>query len=186
MRILFFLLLSFSMFSQNDTIYLVNKNKVFGKVLNVSISNVVYQANDSLGKFAKVFLPRNTVRLIAYQSGNFEIVSARKPSFLVDEKSYNTGKTEAVKYYKHGGGSFATGVTSFLTGGILGIIPAIFCSATTPKTKNLGLPKDAPVRNKDYMVGYTLKAKKLKQKKVWKAYGIGLLGAIIFTAFIKK
>ena len=172
--------------SAQDTIYLLNNNKVIAKIKGIDAFNITYRKNDSTSK-RDMIIPKNQVRLVAYSNGSFIICSVRKinPAFIKDYPMFLKGVSDATIYYKHPGGSIATGITSFLTGGLLGLIPAIACSATQPKVVNLGLPPGAAITNKDYMLGYISKAKKMKQSKVWTCYGMGL-GAILILVLVTE
>ncbi|WP_221390066.1 hypothetical protein [Dyadobacter sp. NIV53] len=84
------------------------------------------------------------------------------------------GQIDAERNYKkYKGASVGTLITS-LVSPLIGLIPAIACSASTPKIQNLGYPSEELFRQADYHKSYTKKAKKIKQGKVWKNWGIGL------------
>ena len=166
-------------FSQ-DTLFLLNKSKIICRVLKINFANVTYITTDTLTKHKEILIPKSLVRSVTYANGFFEIVSLRKIRKDEITSMFIKGSNDATVHYKHPGGSIGTGITSFLTGGIVGLVPAIACSATTPKITNLGLPKDALINNKEYMLGYTYTAKKIKQKKVWGGYALGILGAVAF------
>lgn len=88
------------------------------------------------------------------------------------------------KYKKYKGAAVGTLVVSLLSP-LLGLIPAIACSATTPKVENLGYPDQKLFEKTAYHSGYTKKAKKIKSGKVWKNWGIGLgvnLAIVIIAA----
>ena len=55
----------------------------------------------------------------------------------------------------------------------LGLVPAIVTSSTPPKEINLDYPNKTFLGNPEYVNGYTTKAKKIKQDKVWTNYAIG-------------
>lgn len=176
---------SFATFSQ-DTLFLLNQSKIICKVHQVNIANVVYVKNDTaVRKPKEILLPRGEVRCIVYGDGNLEIISVKKIKASEINSMFLKGSQDATAHYKHPGGSIGTGVASFLTGGIIGLIPAIACSATTPKMINLGLTKESPIRDKDYMLGYAATAKKMKQKKVWTSYTLGVLSAVAFLLITK-
>lgn len=84
------------------------------------------------------------------------------------------GEIDASKHYrKYKGAATGTLITS-LVSPLLGLIPAIACSSTTPKLENLGYPDQQLFQKSDYYKGYTKKAKRIKSGKVWKNWGIGL------------
>ena len=168
-----------------DTIYFRNNNKIVAKVFEIDDFNITYKIVDSTNR-RQVIIPKNAVRYVVYSNGSVEICSLKKinPNSLPDYTMFLKGVADAAKYYRHPCGKGGTFILSFLTGGILGLIPAIACSSTRPKTINLGLPVNAPVTNKDYMLGYIYKAKKMKQAKVWTGYGMGVGAAMLFALLI--
>lgn len=84
------------------------------------------------------------------------------------------GQIDAERNYKkYKGAATGTLITS-LVSPLLGLIPAIASGSSTPKLKNLGYPDEALFKQADYHASYTRKAKKIKQKKVWTNWGIGL------------
>jgi len=186
-RIIFSICLVFTFFFafSQDTLYLLNQKKIICRVLRTNVANVIYSKNDTLAKVKEILVPKSQVRLIAYANGNFEILSLKKIMPSEINSMFIKGGADATKYYTDPGGSVGTGIASFATGGILGLIPAIACSSTKPKITNLGLPKDAPVTNRDYMLGYFFQAKKMKQKKVWTGYTVGILSLFALLLLTK-
>ncbi len=92
----------------------------------------------------------------------------------ISEKLSIKGQIDAEKHYrKYKGASVGTLITS-LVSPLLGLIPAIASGSSTPKLKNLGYPDEKLFQQADYHASYTRKAKKIKQKKVWTNWGIGL------------
>ncbi|TDE11657.1 hypothetical protein [Dyadobacter psychrotolerans] len=101
---------------------------------------------------------------------------------IQNQKLYTTAPTEslAVKgqidaerhYTKYRGAATGTLIASLFSP-LIGLIPAIACSSTTPKLKNLDYPDEALFRQAEYHASYTQKAKKIKKRKVWTNWGIG-------------
>lgn len=54
----------------------------------------------------------------------------------------------------------------------LGLIPAVISSDKAPRMENLGFPDADLMKSPDYASGYTQRAKQIKQKKIWKAWGL--------------
>jgi hypothetical protein len=159
-----------------DTICFINGSRKIAHVQKITMGNVVYR---DTGKSIKdILIPKNSVRYILYPSGSYEIVSLKNIQPTEMNTSFTKGSDDADKLYRHPGGSIGTGIASFATGGILGLIPAIACSASKPRAQNLNLPRTAPLSDKSYMLGYQSRAKKLKQKRVWTGYFVGVAGAI--------
>ena len=84
------------------------------------------------------------------------------------------GQIDAARHYKrYKGAATGTLLTSLLSP-VIGLIPAILCSSTYPKIENLGYPSEELFKQATYYKAYTKKAKKIKQRKVWSNWGIGL------------
>jgi hypothetical protein len=98
---------------------------------------------------------------------------------LGKENFFILGQTDAKTYYKNSAGAswgtFGVGLLSPL----VALIPAIATSAKVPKVQNLNYPSADLFNNEEYKRGYTSKAKKLKQGRVWGAWGASLGLAII-------
>ncbi len=83
------------------------------------------------------------------------------------------GQVDAEANYKKYKGAATGTLIASLVSPLIGLIPAIACSATTPKMDNLGYPDAKLFMQKEYYDSYTRKAKKIKAGKVWKNWGIG-------------
>lgn len=83
------------------------------------------------------------------------------------------GQIDAERNYKKYKGASTGTLIASLVSPLIGLIPAIACSASTPKIENLGYPSEELFRQPEYHSSYTKKAKKIKQGKVWKNWGIG-------------
>lgn len=84
------------------------------------------------------------------------------------------GQIDAARHYKKYKGAAAGTLLTSLLSPIIGLIPAVICSATNPKLENLGYPNEELFKQATYYKAYTKKAKKIKQRKVWSNWGIGL------------
>lgn len=87
-----------------------------------------------------------------------------------------------INYKKYKGAGTGVLVTSLISP-LVGLVPAITCSATEPKFDNLGFTDAELMKNPDYSEGYIKKAKKIKQRKVWTNFSIGL-GVNILASII--
>lgn len=102
----------------------------------------------------------------------------------VPDSSFEKGVLDAKFFYsKYSKPAGATLVTSILTGP-LGLIPAFACSASPPKTHNLGFPEVTLIRNTNYYAGYTETAFGIKKKKVWRNFTIGVFVFAIPAFFV--
>lgn len=98
-----------------------------------------------------------------------------EPTYTKKEYSdmFQQGQNDAKIYYKgYKGAGTGTFLTSFLLNPVLGLIPAIACSSTSPNVSSMSFPRAELTRNVDYMSGYTQEAKAKKTKKVWGNFGI--------------
>jgi len=95
------------------------------------------------------------------------------------------GQIDAERNYKKYRGAATGTLIASLVSPLIGLIPAIACSATTPKLKNLGYPDETLFKQAEYHASYTQKAKRIKKRKVWTNWGIGLgvnLAIVIIAA----
>ncbi|MBO9614221.1 MAG: hypothetical protein J7619_16065 [Dyadobacter sp.] len=84
------------------------------------------------------------------------------------------GQIDAARHYKRYKGAVTGTLLTSLLSPVIGLIPAIICSATNPKIENLGYPSEELFKQATYYKAYTKKAKRIKQRKVWSNWGIGL------------
>ncbi len=93
--------------------------------------------------------------------------------FAKNENLYVKGQFDAERYYaKYKPAGTGTLIAS-LVSPLIGLVPAISTSATPPQIDNLGYPDPNLIKQQEYYLGYTQKAKKIKQRKVWTNWGIG-------------
>lgn len=139
---------------------------------NLSFGQNTIPPTDSLPDLAKleVIRPPNTSILVSME--------------ISPDSSFERGVRDAKIFYsKHSKPAGFTLVTSLLTGP-LGLIPAIACSSTPPKTHNLGLPDVALMRDPKYNEGYSQTVFGIKKQKVWRNFKIGFVVSLIPTFFI--
>jgi hypothetical protein len=112
-----------------------------------------------------------------------------KPASLTDNLSsdelFDRGRADAAKYYRDNGGSTCIGFTGCLIG-IIGVIPALIVASTPPKQQNMDYPSTQLWKNPDYNRGYTKAAHRMKRKKVWTAYGMGLAVSLVLSVMIES
>jgi hypothetical protein len=99
---------------------------------------------------------------------------------------YVLGLRDASMYYKGYRGAGTGTLLVGLLSPLVGLIPAIVCSSTQPQEINLSYPKADLMKNSQYYNGYTYKAKKIKQGKVWAnwgiAFGVNLVAILLLTS----
>ena len=133
-------------------------------------------------------IPKSDVLLIQYENGEKDIFTNKEPEVSniespSNEDLFSLGERDASKYYKgYRGAGTGTLITS-LVSPLIGLIPAISTSSTQPKIENLNYPNEELFKNSQYYEGYTKKAKKIKQGRVWMNWGIAFgvnLVAVLF------
>ncbi len=129
--------------------------------------------------------------MIKYKNGAKEIFSEEKQEKLTKNEesvmaTFMDGKRDAEKYYKNYTSAVTgTACTTLGCGGLFGLIPAIATSSTTPIMENLGISDQKLMNNSEYYMGYTTMAKKIKSRKVWRAYGISIgINFVVFVALL--
>lgn len=162
-----------------DIITKKNGDDIQAKVLEITKDDVKYNRFDNLS--GPIYtLPKVDILMILYENGTKDIFIQELSNEKVLSLNQSTedlfirGQQDASKYYtgykRAGTGTLMTGLVSPL----VGLIPAIASSSTPPKDSNLNYPDTELMKNSDYYNGYTQKAKKIKQGKVWKNWGIAL------------
>lgn len=186
-RFLFSLILLLSHFVSNaqDIITRKNGEDVQAKVSMVTPSEVrytLYNAPDS----GTIILMKSEILMIRYEDGTKDIFTNEQASIASSNIDYcSKGNQDAKQHYRRykaaGTGTF---LTAFFAGPLFGLIPAIACSSTPPKDRNLDYPNEELMKNRLYKKCYTEQARKKKANKVWANYGIGVgvLLALIIIA----
>ncbi|KIC92640.1 hypothetical protein OI18_21930 [Flavihumibacter solisilvae] len=186
------MLFSVSVCFSQDTITKRSGEDMRVKVLEVNQSDIKYKKYDNL-EGPTFSLLKSEIVMIRYSNGTRDMfidepknVELKPYDKYSREDLYHLGQSDASKHYKGykgaGGGTLITGLVSPL----LGLIPAITCSTTTPKDSNLNYPSAELMNKPDYFNGYTKKAKSIKSGKVWKnwgiAFGVNLVAVLVLTA----
>jgi len=94
------------------------------------------------------------------------------------------GEDARVNYYKPCGMA-ATGISPFFLN-VVGIIPAIIISVVPPKTSILNYANNDLWRNVNNKAGYLHEAKRMKRRKLWKSFGIGMTLSSVFYFAISR
>jgi hypothetical protein len=165
-------------FSQ-DVITTRSGESIQAKILEVGQKEIKYKKVDNL-EGPVYWILKSVVLMVKYENGTVDVFQIEKKNtdssavVSLTENLFMKGQVDATKYYtKYKGAGTGTLITS-LVSPLLGLIPAIACSSTQPREINLGYPNTALMKNPDYYLGYTQKAKKIKQGKVWLNWGIAL------------
>jgi hypothetical protein len=162
--------------SAQDILTKKNGEDIKAKVLEVTNNEVKYKKFDNLNGPLFTIL-KSELLLIRYENGSKDIFNEAKKiesNSTQNEDLYIQGQSDANKYYK-GYKSSGTAVisTSLLLSPLVGLVPAVLCSTTEPQDENLNYPSSELMKKTEYSNGYRQKAKKIKQNKVWKNWGIG-------------
>lgn len=152
--------------NQNGPIYGIDKKEV----LFIKYENGAKDIFDTQGNLASTVPATN----VNPDSPSTISVLVSPISNVTNEDLYLKGTQDAERYYsRHTGPATWTLLTSLLTNGLFGLIPAVACSSTTPKMHNLGYPDQRLMDNQRYAEGYTAQAKRKKSRKVWTNFAIG-------------
>ena len=164
-------------FSQ-DVITTRSGESIQARVLEVGQTEIKYKKFDN-PEGPVYWILKSVVLMVKYENGTVDVFKVEKKNadssaaVPLTENLFMKGQVDATKYYtKYKGAGTGTLIAS-LVSPLIGLIPAIACSSTKPREINLDYPNPALMKNPDYYLGYTQKAKKIKQGKVWLNWGIG-------------
>lgn len=107
------------------------------------------------------------------------------PATLTNTDLYLRGRTDATIYY-HGYRGAATGTLLVsLVSPLVGLVPAIACSATQPSSFRVVTPDSRMLGNPEYQQGYLREARRIKSRRVWQnwgiAFGVNLALAVLIS-----
>ncbi|WP_373493239.1 hypothetical protein [Aquiflexum sp.] len=104
-----------------------------------------------------------------------EVMATGGGGFLILNQNdlFVKGQLDASRYYKGYKGAGTGTLIASLISPLVGLIPAIATSSTTPQEINLGYPDPELFQQTEYYNSYTQKSKKIKQGKVWTNWAIG-------------
>jgi len=188
--VLTIMLLSSISFAQ-DVLTKKTGEEIQSKVIEITTTEITYKIFEDLNSPLLTIL-KSEVLMIRYENGTKDVFTDEKKietASFTNGDPFAQGQSDASKYYKEykiaGTGTLVTSIFNPL----FGLVPAIICSSTPPKQINLDYPSLALFNNSDYYNGYTSKAKKIKQNKVWTNYAIGagtwlLAVVVIISVFI--
>lgn len=174
-----------------DNIIRKSGQSIQARITEITLTEVKYKRFDN--PEGPLFInAKSDITMIRYENGTketfgteatYDETSAPETS---SEELYRLGQIDATRYYNDykasGTGTLILGLISPLAG----LIPAIACSSTPPKEANLNYPNSAMMNKPDYYNGYTRKAKKIKQRKVWTNWGITLGFNIVAIALLSS
>jgi hypothetical protein len=173
-----------------DTMTLLNREVILCKVKTINRSDVDYVLWTS--RSGPVYgVSKTMIHKIQYETGGDLILNPMpvdEPKAMVRDSAvqgtYMQGVEDARKHYFGYGPartvSVGMGFLALFTSG-LSALPSALMSVKTPDKQRLGLPDEALFdNNKSYRDGYLYEAKKIKSKKIWTSYGVGV-GLFVVT-----
>ena len=180
---------SSNMIKAQDTLSMRSGENMLVKVIEVGTSEVKYRKLDNLN--GPIFsILKSDLLTIKYENGtkdDFSSVKKEENNFSGYDP-YIQGKNDAQRYYK---GDKNAGTIILISNIIpfLAIIPSlgfyIVNSSKIPKDENLNYPSISLMQNEKYANSYRQEAKKIKNQKIWKNFGVGvLLGMIVGTLVV--
>lgn len=172
---LFFALLMFMVVNLNaqDIITKQNGDDIKAKVLEISDTEILYKKYDLLDG-PTYTEKKSEILIIRYENGMKDIFLEEQKENEGITKFDADGRADAKIYYTgRNSGAGWTGATTFLFSPLIGVIPAIACSATTPKDFNLNYPDKDLMRDYNYSNNYKKEARRIKRNKVWGGAAIG-------------
>lgn len=167
--------------SGQDTLVTKRGEEIQSIILEVGVSEIKYKKFDNQNGPTFSILKLD-VASIRYQNGTKDVFD-EVPIVTEDYSSsipsaapptYMQGVADAKKYYKGYKPAGTTTLIVSLISPLIGLIPAIACSSIKPKEINLHYPVPELMKTPDYFRGYAQQAKKTKQGKVWRNWGIAL------------
>lgn len=173
-------------FSQ-DIISMKSSGEIQAKIIEITPTEIKYKRFDNPEGPTYTIL-KSDASSISYENGAKDIFTDSKREEIETKKrdeiatssnipihdSNMQGTVDATKYYRaYKSATTLTFITTLIVP-IAGLVPAIVCSSTKPNAEHLGIPKQELIKNPDYFAGYTHRAKKIKQGKVWSNFGIAV------------
>jgi hypothetical protein len=183
----------FSVGFSQDYLLLHNGTEIKVTVVEITTEQVRYKQWGDTSENVR-FILKQEVKSINYADGSQSALSniadtstdiSNVPRNTTTENNmYRTGAADAQRFYKRykaaGRGTLAV---SFF-GGVFGLVPAIACSSSPPKLSNLSVLNPKLMENYYYARGYEDTALRIKSRKVWKNFGVGLGMTVLLTVLL--
>lgn len=162
-----------------DVITTKTGDDIQAKVMEVGNTEIKFKRMDNLDGPLFTLLKAD-VLMIRYANGTKDIFTqeAKKglnaPEFSTEDY-FRQGQLDAKTHYTmYKPASSGTLLTTIILSPIIGLVPAFITSNTPPEDINLGYPNKELMQNPEYYNGYTQNAMKIKSRKVWTNWGIGI------------
>lgn len=170
-----------------DVILKRTGEKLSIKVKSLSDSLITYATADKTNPTGEtlVVISVSEVASITYESGQrISFVEPLQPApansyardspRLTQSELFTKGRGDAIVYYQgYKGAATGTLIVSLLSP-LVGLIPAVACSATPPSVYRVVTPDSRMLSNVDYTNGYLRESRRIKARRVWTNWGIGL------------
>lgn len=175
-------------FSQ-DVITTKSGGNILAKILEIDQTQIKYKKYDNPDG-PVYWILKSEVLMVKYENGSVDVFKVEKTvrdsAFTVSlsDNMFLKGQVDAARYYRGYKGAGTGTLITALVSPLVGLIPAIACSSTKPKDINLHYPSPELMKNPDYYLGYTQKAKKIKQGKVWLNWGIAFGVNLVAEVFL--
>jgi hypothetical protein len=177
----FIVFLSASSLFAQDVITKKTGEDIQAKVLEIGLTEVRYKNFDNQGGPTIVIL-KSDILIIRYENGTKDIF--KEDSTANPEELYMKGQKDASRYYKKYEPAATGTLIPSIISPIVGLIPAIACSSTQPKMTNLAYPDESLMKKPPYFNGYTERARKIKKRKVWNNWLIGLVSNVVIIILL--
>jgi hypothetical protein len=168
-------------------------DEIRSKVLEVTVTEIKYKRSDNPDGPVYSIL-KSDVDFILYENGTKDTFNEdyRNETVVITTYSgpdlYVQGQLDAGRYYQGYKGAATATLGTGLLSPLVGLAPAIACSATEPGYHKLNLPNPELMKKSEYYNGYMHKAKRIKQVKVWSnwtaAFSINLFAYLIIMTYI--
>jgi hypothetical protein len=173
----FVLLITSNFCVSQDIITKKTGEDIKSKILEVGISEIKFKNFDNQDGPTYSLLKQD-ILIIRYQNGTKDIFNQDSITSQFNTSGsdlFLQGQKDAKKYYKgYQAAGTATLLTSLVFSSVVGLIPAISSSSKEPAESSLDYPNADLMKKAEYYNGYTQKAKKIKQGKVWTNWGVAL------------
>jgi hypothetical protein len=158
-----------------DTLLLKNNSKIPVKIIDIGSKDIKYKSY-KYQDGPEFSINKSEVGYLIYSDGyKQEIFNDDSISNEASSKDlFVQGQVDAAHFYKRYTGATTSTLVISLISPLVGLIPAIACSTTSPKLRNLDYPDSHLFSKIDYQRGYTSQSKIIKSKRVWRNWGFAL------------
>ncbi len=169
-----------------DTLVLKNGEEIKCKIIEIGTTEIKYKKWDNL-EGPTIAILKSDVFMIKYANGT-SVVVVTQPTTNTNTGEKISGDTcilaakDANERYTANGPFWGGWWMGFLFG-IIGILPALIISFTSPKEHNLNMPADKAT-NLEYKNCYKQQADKIKSGRTWKGFLIGLAIFVVILLLI--